>query len=116
MPTGETDRQTYAQPRRSSASLAIDRPGAIVLVGHHLSASTRVRCLIRKISVHGALLDVSPHVEIPANFFLEILGINDEIGCTLVERNGEALKLRFNMLLAPEFLQTLVQRELTPSN
>ena len=58
----------------------IDRPGKIIFVGHHLSTKTHLRCLIRTISLYGADLEVSPHVPVPSNFFLEILGIHDEIG------------------------------------
>ncbi|NTJ41951.1 hypothetical protein G6L28_04960 [Agrobacterium larrymoorei] len=82
----------------------IDRPGKITFIGHHLSTSETVRCLIRQISLYGAELDVSPHLELPTNFYLEILGIRDEIGCTLIRREAEKSSVGFNMLIDPEFL------------
>jgi hypothetical protein len=87
----------------------IDRPGKIVFVGHHLSMARSQRCLIRTISLYGAELDVSPHVQVPANFFLEILGIHDDIGCTLIRREAEKLTVGFNMLIDPEFLHHVVR-------
>lgn len=88
---------------------SIDRPGKIIFVGRHLSTKTHFRCLIRKISLYGADLDVSPHLDIPKNFFLEILGIRDEIGCTVVHREEEHLNVSFNMLIAPEFLHHVLK-------
>ena len=87
----------------------IERPGKIVFVGHHLSMSKSQRCLIRTISLYGAELDVSPHVIVPSNFFLEILGIHDDIGCTLIRREAEKLTVGFNMLLDPEFLHHVLR-------
>lgn len=87
----------------------IDRPGKIVFVGHHLSMARTQRCLIRTISLYGAELEVSPHVEVPANFFLEILGIHDDIGCTLIRREAEKLTVGFNMLIDPDFLHHVVR-------
>ncbi len=82
----------------------IDRPGKITFIGHHLSTTDSLRCLIRKISLYGAEIEVSPHLELPVNFYLEILGIRDEIGCTLIRREDEMAILGFNMLIDPEFL------------
>ena len=87
----------------------VDRPGKIVFVGHHLSMARSQRCLIRNISLYGAELDVSPHVIVPPNFFLEILGIHDDIGCTLIRREAEKLTVGFNMLLDPELLHHVVR-------
>lgn len=87
----------------------IERPGKIVFVGHHLSMAKSQRCLIRTMSLYGAELDVSPHVIVPPNFFLEILGIHDDIGCTLIRREAEKLTVGFNMLLDPEFLHHVVR-------
>lgn len=87
----------------------IDRPGKIIFVGRHLSTKTTLRCLIRTISLYGAELDVSPHLTIPNNFFLEILGIHDEIGCTMIRREEEKLTIGFNMLIDPEFLHHVVR-------
>ncbi|ACM36017.1 hypothetical protein FS827_01470 [Agrobacterium vitis] len=87
----------------------IDRPGKIIFVGHHLSTKTTVRCLIRKISLQGAELEVSRMLPVPKNFFLEILGIRDEIGCTLMRREQETAVVSFNMLIDPEFLHHVVK-------
>ncbi|MHA7970416.1 hypothetical protein [Rhizobium terricola] len=87
----------------------IDRPGKIIFVGHHLSTKNNLRCLIRTISLYGAEVEVSPHVPVPANFFLEILGIRDEIGCTLIRREAERVTVGFNMLIDPEFLHHVVR-------
>ncbi|MNY16072.1 hypothetical protein D3C86_1493190 [compost metagenome] len=59
---------------------------------------------MRTISLYGAELDVSPDLEMPANFYLEILGIRDEIGCTLIRREEEKATIGFNMLIDAEFL------------
>ena len=82
----------------------IDRPGKITFIGHHLSASETLRCLVRNISLYGAEIEVSPHLEMPTNFYLEILGIRDEIGCTLIRREEEKVTIGFNMLIDAEFL------------
>lgn len=87
----------------------IDRPGKIIFVGHHLSTKTSMRCLIRTISLSGAELDTSPHLPLPNHFFLDILGIRDEIGCTLVRREAEKATVSFNMLIDPEFLHHVVR-------
>lgn len=87
----------------------VDRPGKIIFVGHHLTTKSSLRCLIRNISLYGADLEVSPHVTVPANFFLEILGIHDEIGCTVIRREAEKLTVGFNMLIDPEFLHHVVR-------
>lgn len=82
----------------------IDRPGKITFIGHHLSSKNTMRCLIRKISLYGAEIEVSPHLDMPVNFYLEVLGIRDEIGCTLIRREEENATIAFNMLIDPEFL------------
>ena len=87
----------------------IDRPGKIIFVGRHLSTKTYLRCLIRTISLYGAELEVSPHVPVPSNFFLEILGIHDDIGCTLIRREAEKVTVGFNMLIDPEFLHHVIR-------
>jgi hypothetical protein len=87
----------------------VDRPGKIVFVGHHLSTKMSQRCLIRSISLYGAELDVSPHVMVPSNFYLQILGIHDEIGCTVIRRESEKLTIGFNMLIDREFLHHVVR-------
>ena len=87
----------------------IDRPARIIFVGHHLSTKNSLRCLLRRISLYGAELDVSPNVEVPDNFFLEILGIHDEIGCTLIQREAEKVTIGFNMLVNAEFLHHVIR-------
>jgi hypothetical protein len=88
---------------------SVDRPGRIIFVGHHLSTKTSFRCLIRRISLAGAELEVSPHLPVPNNFFLEIIGIHDEIGCTLVRREEERVTVGFNMLINAEFLHHVIR-------
>ncbi len=87
----------------------VDRPGRIIFVGHHLSTKTSFRCLIRRISLAGAEIEISPHLPVPTNFFLEILGIHDEIGCTLVRREEEKVAVGFNMLIDAEFLHHVIR-------
>lgn len=93
-----------ASPDELYEKFTVDRPGKIVFVGHRLSISSSARCLVRRISQYGAQLEVSPKVELPSHFFLEILGIRDEIGCTVTRREGEIVTVGFNMLIDPEFL------------
>ena len=88
----------------------IDRPGKVIFVGHHLSTASHFRCIVRNISLYGADLDVSPNLTMSKNFFLEILGIHDEIGCTVIRREAEHVVVGFNMLLAPEFLHHVIRR------
>lgn len=101
---------------RMYEKFVIDRPGKIIFVGHHLSTKNNMRCLIRSISLHGAELEVSPHLPVPKNFFLEILGIHDDIGCTLIRREAEKTTVGFNMLINPEFLHHVVRLAFELSN
>lgn len=105
----EIDPKTGAAAERRFEKFTIDRPGKVVLVGHHLSTTTSIRCLIRTISLQGAELDVSPHVPVPTNFFLNILGIRDDIGCTVVSREEEKVTVSFNMLIDAEFLHHVIR-------
>ena len=93
-----------AAPEEFYEKFSIDRPGKIVFVGRHLSTANSVRCIIRRISIYGAELEVDPSLEFPANFFLEIFGIHDEIGCTMIRRDEARVIVGFNMLMDPEFL------------
>ncbi|MFB9951273.1 hypothetical protein ACFFP0_20695 [Rhizobium puerariae] len=88
---------------------SLDRPGKIIFVERHLSTKRGLRCLIRTISLAGAELDVNPHLPVPNNFFLEILGIHDEIGCTLIRREEEKVTVGFNMLIDPEFMHHAIR-------
>ncbi|WP_086996637.1 hypothetical protein [Rhizobium sullae] len=94
---------------KSYRDFSLDRPGKIIFVGHHLSTGTQVRCLIRTINLAGAVLEVSPTIEVPNHFFLEILGIRDEIGSTVVKREGELVTISFNMLINAEFLHHVLR-------
>lgn len=96
-------------PDKVYEKFTIDRPGKIIFVGRHLSTKNNLRCLIHSISLYGAELEVSPHVPVPSNFFLEILGIHDEIGCTLIRREEEKVTVGFNMLIDAEFLHHVVR-------
>ena len=105
------DQDTRLKGSREQAfeNFPVDRPGKIILVGHHLSTRTGLRCLIRTISLYGAELEISPHLEVPNNFFLEILGIHDEIGCTVIRREEEKVSVGFNMLIDREFLHHVIR-------
>lgn len=94
---------------RTLQEFVVDRPGNIILVGHHLSTSTQARCVIRSMSQSGAVLNVGTGFDVPAHFFLEILGLRDEIGCTLVKREGAEVTISFNMLINPEFLHHVLR-------
>lgn len=104
-----TETQEPASLRRVFEKFTIDRPGKIVLVEHHLSTKTSIRCLIRTISLQGAELEVTPHIPVPSHFFLAILGIRDEIGCTVMAREEEKVTVGFNMLINPEFLHHVIR-------
>ena len=106
--TDQDDRQTATRDKAFD-TFAVDRPGRVIFVGHHLSTKTQIRCLVRSISLYGAELEISPHLEIPNNFFLEILGIHDEIGCTLIRRTEEKIQVGFNMLIDSEFLHHVIR-------
>lgn len=105
------DQLRLRHPKRSFVQYRIDRPGYIIPVGHHLSAAMRYTCLIRSISSAGAVLSVNRALAFPENFYLEIDGIRDEIGCTEFKRDGEELVVRFNMFLDADFLNLVVGRQ-----
>jgi len=94
----------HPAPERALEEFVVDRPGNIISIGHHLTTTMQVRCVVRTISLSGAVLEVNKGLDIPQNFFLEILGIHDEIGCTLLKRNGTVVTVCFNMLISPDFL------------
>ncbi|KAA0698443.1 hypothetical protein DTW90_14795 [Neorhizobium sp. P12A] len=106
----------HPQPERALEEFSIDRPGGIILIGHHLSTSQQIRCLIRTISLSGAVIEVNSGIEVPNHFFLEILGIKDEIGSTLVKRDGAMATISFNMLLNPEFLHHVLRLDFETSH
>jgi hypothetical protein len=102
------ERLKLQNPKRSFRLHAIERPGIVIPVGHHLTIATQYHCLIERVSCAAALLNINPKVEIPKNFFLVILGSSEEIGCTEVERKGDHLLAKFNMYLDGGFLQRIV--------
>ena len=73
----------HPKPEEAYREFNLDRPGNIIFVGHHL--------------------------DMPLHFFLEILGIRDEIGSTMVKREDEFVTISFNMLLNPEFLHHVLR-------
>ncbi|WEX78405.1 hypothetical protein PYH37_003287 [Sinorhizobium numidicum] len=89
----------------------IERPCRILVIGSQLKAKTRYQCLLRHISIAGAMLDFNAAIILPKHFFLEIDGFNEEIGCAEVHRSGTELGVRFNMLLAQEFLSRLIRMQ-----
>lgn len=107
--THDTSKAKTEAPDKAFESYKLERPGKIILVGHHLSTKNHIRCMIRKISLYGAELEISPFSDLPKNFFLEILGIHDEIGCTLIRRQEEKAIIGFNMLINAEFLHHVLK-------
>lgn len=103
------DPRSKLPPDQAYEKFKIDRPGKIFFIGHHLSTKSSMRCVIRTLSLYGAEIEVSPHQEMPTNFFLEILGIHDQIGCTVIRREAEKVTIAFNMLIDPEFLHHVVR-------
>lgn len=89
----------------------IERPCRILVIGQHLKAKTKYQCLLRHISIAGAMLDFNAALMVPKHFFLEIDGFKEEIGCSQVHRSGAELGVRFNMLLAPDFVSRLIRMQ-----
>lgn len=103
-----------AQTRSGEPSLVykhyfIERPCRILVITDHLSARTFHRAVLRHISLCGAMLDMSPAISLPPQFFLQINGFDEEIGCTAVLRHDVHLGVRFNMLLQQAFLSQLIR-------
>ncbi|MGE7370019.1 hypothetical protein ACQKKX_13285 [Neorhizobium sp. NPDC001467] len=96
-------------PEKIYEPFVVDRPGRIILVEHHLSTRQSLPCQIRRMSVQGATLEVAAGAVVPAHFFLEIFGIRDEIGCTLVSRAQDRLTVGFNMLIDADFLHHVIR-------
>jgi hypothetical protein len=91
----------------------IERPCRILVVGQHLKTKTKYQCLLRHISVGGAMVDFNANILLPKHFFLQIDGFQEEIGCSQVQRHRTELGVRFNMQLAPEFLSRLIRMNFT---
>ena len=100
---------TIQNPKRSFMMHKIERPGMIVPVEPHLKIKKKWGCLIENVSCGGALLNVSPYLDIPKNFFLIILGSSEEIGTTQVRREADRMMVRFNMFLDAGFLEAIVK-------
>ncbi|THK39707.1 hypothetical protein EHS39_00655 [Ensifer sp. MPMI2T] len=101
-----------AKPGQASAVYQhyfIERPCRILVIGKQLKAKTKYQCLLRHISIGGAMLDFNAAIMLPKHFFLEIDGFKEEIGCAEVHRSGTELGVRFNMLLAQDFLRRLIR-------
>ncbi|MGI0523771.1 hypothetical protein [Rhizobium giardinii] len=91
----------------------IERPCRILVIGQHLKTKTKYQCLLRHISIGGAMLDFNANILLPKHFFLEIDGFREEIGCSQVHRYNFELGVRFNMQLAPEFISRLIRMNFT---
>ncbi|SIR14458.1 hypothetical protein SAMN05880582_1076 [Rhizobium sp. RU20A] len=87
----------------------IERPCRILIIGQHLKPKQKYQALLREISIGGALLDCNPGLQLPKQFFLQVDGFNDEMGCSQVYRKGAALGIRFNMLISQEFISRLIR-------
>jgi len=94
---------------RTLQEYLVNRPGNVILVGHHLSTATQARCVILTMSQSGAKLDVGTGFDVPNHFFLEIIGLRDQIGCTLIKREGAEVMISFNMLINAEFLHHVLR-------
>lgn len=102
------DRLGISNPKHSFRQHRIDRPCTIIPVSEHLTIKKKFHCLIESLSCGGALINLSPYVELPRNFFLIILGSTEEIGATEVRREGDRMMVKFNMFLDPGFLEAIV--------
>ncbi len=102
-----TQNRTFPRTRSTRSSRSIDRARSSLSAAISAPRTTCAASFIP--SRYGAELEVSPHVAVPSNFFLEILGIHDEIGCTLIRREEEKVTVGFNMLIDPEFLHHVVK-------
>lgn len=101
------DRMMISNPKRSFRQFRVDRPGTIIPVAPHLTIKKKYNCLIEGLSCAGAMINFSPYIMLPRNFFLIILGSTEEIGATEVRREGDRMMIKFNMFLDPGFLQTV---------
>lgn len=102
------DRLGISNPKRSFRQHRVDRPGTIIPVSPHLTIKNKYTCLIESLSCGGAMINFSPFIELPRNFFLIILGSSEEIGATEVRREGDRMMIKFNMFLDAGFLEAVV--------
>lgn len=102
------------EPHRPGAEFDYERfpvnlPTRLIMIGHHFKSSEAL-CMMKDVSVSGAKLKVDPELIVPSHFFILINGLRDEIGCTLVKRTLDSASLKFNMLLADDFLDLILRR------
>jgi hypothetical protein len=102
------------EPHRPGAEFDFERfpvnlPTRLIMIGHHFKSSEAL-CAMKDVSMSGARLKVGPDLMVPSHFFIIINGVHDEIGCTLVKRTLEEVSLKFNMLLADDFLDIILRR------
>ena len=102
------DRLGISNPKRSFRHHRIDRPATLIPVSEHLSIKKKYNCLIESISCGGAMINLSPYVLLPKNFFIVILGSMEEIGATEVRREGDRMMIKFNMVLDAGYMESLV--------
>lgn len=81
----------------------------ILMVGHHLKIQ-EAACTIEDISCSGAKLKIDRTAAIPMTFFLNIVGMHDEIGCAVVARGRDHISLKFNTLLSEDVLSMILKR------
>lgn len=101
------------QPSKTYKHFYIERPCRILIMGEHLKPKTRYQGLLRHISIGGAMLDFSATIFLPKQFFLQIDGMRDEIGCSQVHRSGTQLGVRFNIPVVPEYVSRLIRMDFT---
>ncbi|HZG31297.1 MAG TPA: PilZ domain-containing protein [Ensifer sp.] len=105
---------TGTEPHRPDAEFDFERfpvnlPTRLIMIGHHFKSSEAL-CMMKDVSASGAKLKVDPDLMVPSHFFIIINGLHDEIGCTLVKRTLESVSLKFNMLLADDFVEMILRR------
>ena len=101
------------QPSQTYKHYFIERPCRILVIGERLKTRTKYQCLLKHISMGGAMLDFNANIFLPQNFFLEISGFREENGCTQVYRSGTQLGVRFNIPLTQDFVRRLIRMDFT---
>ena len=91
----------------------VERPCRILVIGQHLKAKTKYQCLLRHISIAGAMLDFNANLLLPRHFFLQVDGFPEEIGCSEVHRRRTELGVRFNVPMPAEFVSRLIRANFT---
>ncbi|KQS96531.1 MULTISPECIES: PilZ domain-containing protein [unclassified Rhizobium] len=103
----------FGQPSTTYKHYYIERPCRILVVEEHLKPKTKYRCLLRHISVGGAMLDFNANLLLPRHFFLQVDGFPEEIGCSEVHRRRTELGVRFNVPMPAEFVSRLIRANFT---